>query len=147
MSNYTTIPDAIVFPDGTIRLVTRAAKDFAYSSTDIGTIHSLSTASAVPDYLDFESSIPQMLADAGLVVKQERQPVFHYRSKRRRWPKSTTSSDGKVIQLSSYRTSEQCQVVAQRGYTRFLIRRHRRMQEHDDKRKRQEVLTDEKTSE
>ena len=127
MSNCTTIPDAIVFPDGTIRLVTSAAKDFAYSSTDIAIIHSLSTANGVPDYIDFDSNIPQMLADAGLVIKQERQPVFHYRSKRRRWPKSTTSSDGKVIQLSDYRTKEQRQVVAQRGYTRFQIRRQKRL--------------------
>ena len=147
LSNYTTIPDAIVFPDGTIRLVTSAAKDFAYSSTDIAIIHSLSTANGVPDYIDFDSNIPQMLADAGLVIKQERQPVFHYRSKRRRWPKSTTSSDGKVIQLSKFRSQEQRRVVAQRGYTRFQIRNHRRMQERDEKRKRQEVPKDEQTAE
>jgi len=41
---------------------------------------------------------------------------------------------GQLIQLSKYRTSEQQRVVVQRGYTRFLIRNHRRMQERDEKR-------------
>ena len=54
---------------------------------------------------------------------------------------------GKVIQLSDYRTKEQRQVVAQRGYTRFQIRQHQRMQERDEKRKRQEMLQDEQTVE
>ena len=79
MSNYTTIPDAIVFPDGTIRLVTSAAKQWAYSNTEVKNSCSVST---VPDYVDFEDSIPQMMEDDDLVVKRERQPVFHYRSKR-----------------------------------------------------------------
>ena len=79
MSNYTTFPDAIVFPDGTIRLVTSAAKQWAYSNTNI---KNSCTESTVPDYDDFEDSIPPMMEDIGLVVKWERQPVFHYRSKR-----------------------------------------------------------------
>ena len=54
---------------------------------------------------------------------------------------------GQLIQLSKYRTSEQRQVVAQRGYTRFQIRHHRRMQERDEKRKRQDVLQGEQTVE
>ena len=42
---------------------------------------------------------------------------------------------GKVIQLSKFRSQEQQRVVVQRGYTRFLIRHHQRMQERDEKRK------------
>jgi len=34
MSVHTTFPDAIVFPDGTIRLVTDAAKQWAYTNTN-----------------------------------------------------------------------------------------------------------------
>jgi len=54
---------------------------------------------------------------------------------------------GQLIQMAKYRTSEQRQVVAQRGYTRFLIRQHRRMQEAAEERKRQEALQDEQTAE
>ena len=54
---------------------------------------------------------------------------------------------GKVIHLSDYRTKEQRQVVAQRGYTRFQIRHHRRMQERDEKRKRNEAPQGEQTVE
>ena len=82
MFNHTPFPDAIVFPDGTIRLVTSAAKNFAYSNTDIRTIFTISRANAVPDYLPFDDTIPEMFEDAGLVVKRERQPVSHYRGKR-----------------------------------------------------------------
>ena len=35
---------------------------------------------------------------------------------------------GEVINLSKYRTLEQRQVVAQRGYSRFLIRQYRKRQ-------------------
>ena len=79
MPSRKTFPDAIVFPDGTIRLVTESAKQWAYSNTEVENSCSVST---VPDYVDFEDSIPQMMEDIGLVVKWERQPVFHYRSKR-----------------------------------------------------------------
>ena len=95
MSIHTTFPDAIVFPDGTIRLVTRAAKNLVYSNTDIGRIFSLSTADAVPDYLQFDDTIAEMFADEGMTVKRERMPVGHYRSKRRRWPKSTTPASNR----------------------------------------------------
>jgi len=144
MSVQQSFPDAIVFPDGTIRPVTSAAKLWTYAKTEI---RSSCTASTVPDYILSEDVVAEAMEDAGLVLKRERQPVFQYRSKRRRWPKSTTSSDGKVIQLAKFRSEEQRQVVAQRGYTRFLIRQHRRMREAADKCKRQEALTDEKTNE
>jgi hypothetical protein len=52
---------------------------------------------------------------------------------------------GKVIQLSDYRTKEQRQIVAQRGYSRFQICQHQRMQERDEKRKREDVLQGEQT--
>ena len=48
---------------------------------------------------------------------------------------------GKVFQLSKYRSARQRQIVAQRGYTRFLIRQHQKRQAAD-KRKREEVLQD-----
>ena len=86
MSRGQTFPDAIVFPDGTIRLVSVDAKSWAYSNTDIKKRYTIST---VPDYNDFEDAIPQMMNDDGLVVKYERQPVFHYRSKRKTLPKGT----------------------------------------------------------
>ena len=130
MSTYTTIPDAIVFADGTIRLVTSAARLWTCTYTEI---RSSCTASTVPEYIESEDSVADAMEDAGLVIKRERVPVGHYRSKRRRWPKSTTSSDGKIIQLSNYRTSEQCQVVAQRGYTRFLIRQRKKAVAQRDK--------------
>ena len=144
MSTCTTIPDAIVFPDGTIRLVTSAAKLWTYTNT---AIRSSCTASTVPNYIESEDSVAEAMEDAGLVLKRERQPVFHYRSKRRRWPKSTTSGDGKVTQLSDYRSEVQRQVVAQRGYTRFQIRHRRRMQERDEKRRCEDVQEDECTVE
>lgn len=50
---------------------------------------------------------------------------------------------GQLMQLSKYHTSEQRQVVAQRGYSRFLARRHhRKMQKAAERRKRQELLQD-----
>ena len=92
MSNHTMFPDAIVFPDGTIRLVTRAAKNLVYSNTNIGVVFSLSTAEAVPDYLAFDDTIPQMFEDDGMTVKWERQPVGHYRGKKRAPLKTRTSN-------------------------------------------------------
>jgi len=125
MSTYTSFPDAIVFPDGTIRLVTRAAKYLAYANTNIAKIFSLSTANAVPDYLMFDDATPQMFEDEGFTVRWERQPVGHYRSKRRRWPKST---DAKVIDFLQ-RIPEQTRKDAMfRAYGRHR-QRHHRMQE------------------
>ena len=94
MSIHTTFPAAIVFSDGTIRLITTAAKSWAYTNTNIDRWCEINT---VPDYVDFEDSVSQALEDDGFVVRRERQPVFHYRSKRRSWPKSTTSNDGNLI--------------------------------------------------
>jgi len=54
---------------------------------------------------------------------------------------------GKVLQLAKYRSAKERQVVAQRGYSRFLARNHRKMQEAADKRKREEVLQEEQTVE
>ena len=128
MSTYTSFPDAIVFPDGTIRLVTRAAKDLAYANTNIGRIFSLSTANSVPDYLMFDDATPQMFEDEGFTVRWERQPVGHYRSKRTRWPKSTTSGDGKVIKFLE-KIPEQIRKDAMfRAYGRHR-QCHHRMQE------------------
>jgi hypothetical protein len=90
MSVHTIFPDAIVFPDGTIRLVTDAAKQWAYTNTNIDRWCELST---VPDYVDFDNSIAQLMEGKGLVVQWKQIPVSHYRSKRRKWPKSTLNND------------------------------------------------------
>jgi len=74
MSNHTTFPDAIVFPDGTIRLVTDAAKQWAYTNT---AINGWCTISTVPDYVDFDKSIPPLMEGKGLVVQWKRMPVSH----------------------------------------------------------------------
>ena len=142
MSVQQSFPDVIVFPDGTIRLVTRAAKDLAYANTNIAKIFSLSTESAVPDYLMFDPSIPQMFVDEGFTVKWERQPVEHYRGRRRRWPKTATSKNATVIDFlkrtpDEYRNDAMC-----RAYGGHRQRNHR-MQEAAEKRKRQEKLQDE----
>ena len=139
MSNHTTFPDAIVFPDGTIRLVTRAAKDLAYANTNIGRIFSLSTANAVPDYLVFDPTIPQMFVDEGFKVKWERQPVGHYRGKKRKWPKTTTSKNATVIDFLKCAPDEYRKDAMCRAYGRHRQRNHR-MQEAAKKRKRQEKL-------
>ena len=94
MSRITQVPDAIVFPGGTIRLVTRAAKDWAFNSTEIDRWCDFNT---VPDYVDFDISVAQLMKNNGLVVRQERMPVGFYRSNRRRWPKSTVSGEVEVI--------------------------------------------------
>jgi hypothetical protein len=144
MSSYTTFPDAIVFPDGTIRLVTGAAKLWAYSNTDMKNI---CTDSTVPDYVDFEDSIPPMMEDVGLVVRRERVPVGHYRSRRRRWPKPTTTDDAKPVDFMQrvpkhYRQDAMC-----RAYGRHRARNHRKMQEASERRKRQEAQQDKQTVE
>jgi hypothetical protein len=147
MSNYTTFPDAIVFPDGTIRLVSVDAKSWAYSNTDIKRNCTIST---VPDYDAFEDSVPQLMSDDGLVVKYERQPVFHYRSKRNTSLKKSASTDAlddydrhrarfEDMTVEEYRKQSQ----RMRAYGRFKADHYRRMQERDEKRKRQEVLQDE----
>ena len=94
MSVHTTFPDAIVFPDGTIRLVTDAAKQWAYTNTNIDRWCELST---VPDYVDFDNSIAQLMEGKGLVVQWKQIPVSHYRSKRLKWPKSTVNNDDITI--------------------------------------------------
>ena len=97
MSIITQFPDAIVFPDGTIRLVTIAAKSVAESNTDIRSFFSLGADDPLPDYVFFDCSGPELLEDEGLVVKWEQMPLGHYRSKQRRWPKSAVSGEAKVI--------------------------------------------------
>jgi hypothetical protein len=138
MSKGQTFPDAIVFPDGTIRLVSVDAKSWAYSNTDI---KKRCTISTVPDYNAFEDSVPHLMSDDGLVVKYERQPAFHYRSKRRKWPKST--SDGNVIKFLE-KIPESCRQDAMfRAFGRHKARNWRLMQERDEK--RQEELQEELT--
>ena len=140
MSNYTTFPDVIVFPDGTIRLVTSAAKLWTYTNTKI---RSSCTASTVADYILSEDSVAEAMEDAGFVVKRERQPVFHYRIKRRKWPKSTPSGDGKVIDFAPYLAQLHQQKQMCRAYGRHRARNWRLMQERDEKRNREEVRQDE----
>jgi hypothetical protein len=138
MSNYTTFPDAIVFPDGTIRLVTDSAKHWAYSNTDI---KDRCTVCAVPDYVDFEDSIPQMMENVGLVIRWERQPVGHYRSKRRTSLKAKTSDDP-----DDYHDSHRARFVgmtlkqyrAQQGYIDCRRQNHRKMQEAAESHERDE---------
>ena len=66
MSILTTFPDAIVFPDGTIRLVTDSAKQWAHTNTAIDGWCKINT---VPDYVDFDSSIPPLMEGKGLTVQ------------------------------------------------------------------------------
>ena len=121
MSSYIVIPDAIVFPDGTIRLVTSAAKSWAYSNTDI---KNSCTESTVPDYVDYEDSVAPALEDDGFVVKRDHIPVGHYLSKRRRWPKATISNDGNVIDFLQ-RIPKQCRDDAmRRAYAKNRKRHH-----------------------
>ena len=89
MTIHTIFPDAIVFSDGTIRLVTAAAKSWAYTSTTINRWCEINT---VPDYVEYDNSIPQLMENKGFVVVRERMPVSHYRSKRRTSLKVKTSS-------------------------------------------------------
>ncbi len=140
MSNHTTFPDAIVFPDGTIRLITTAAKQWAYTNTNIDRWCELNT---VPDYVGFDHSIAQLMEGKGFVVQWERVPVSHYQSKKRKWPKSTTSSDGNVIKFLE-KIPESCRQDAMfRAYGRHKARNHRKMRERDEK--RQEALQDQQT--
>jgi len=149
MSIHTTFPDAIVFPDSTIRLVTRAAKQWAYTNTNINRWCDLST---VPDYVDYEDSVAQALEDNGFALKRERQPVGHYRSKRKTPVKENTSNDSEDefdrhrarfegLTVEEYRR----QIEMCRGYGRHRARNWRLMQERDERRKHQEMLQDEQT--
>lgn len=138
MSIQTDFPDAIVFPDGTIRLVTDAAKQWAYTNTNIDRWCELST---VPDYVDFDSSIPPLMEGKGLVVQWERMPVSHYRSKRRKWPKSTVNDD--AIDFLQRIPEERRKAAMFRAFGRHKARNWRLMQERDEK--RQVVLQDEGT--
>ena len=122
MSIQTNFPDVIVFPDGTIRLVTRAAKDLAYANTNIAKVFALSSANAVPDYLMFDETIPEIFEDEGFTVKWERQPVGHYRGKRRLWPKA--SNRPKVIKFLERIPDEYRKSAANRAYARFRQRHH-----------------------
>jgi hypothetical protein len=136
MSIQTAFPDAIVFPDGTIRLITAAAKKWAHTKTEV---KDTCSADAVPDYDVFTENIPQMMSDYGLVVRREKQPAFHYRSKRRKWPKST--SDGNVIKFLEKIPKSYRQDAMFRAFGRHKARNWRLMQERDEK--RQEKLKDE----
>ena len=131
MTIHTTFPDAIVFPDGTIRFVTKVAKQWAYTSTNIDR---WCTASTVPDYVDFDDTVPEMMENTGFVLKQERVPVSHYRSKRRRWPKCTSSNDGKIIEFLQRIPKQRREDAMFRAYGRHRQRNHR-MQEAAKKKK------------
>jgi hypothetical protein len=131
MTIHTTFPDAIVFPDGTIRFVTKVAKQWAYTNTNIDR---WCTASTVPDYVDFDDTVPEIMENTGFVLKQERVPVSHYRSKRRSWPKPAIPNDTKVIDFLQ-RIPKQCREDAMcRAYGRHR-QRHHRMQEAAEKKK------------
>ena len=137
MSNQTTFPDAIVFPDGTIRLVTAAAKSWTYANTEI---KCKCTASTVPDYVLSEDEVAQKMEDKGFVVMRERQPVFHYRSKRRTMPKSSNPSedeyDGHRARFEGMTVEEyRKRIRTSKGIARWQSRNYRRMQERDEKRK------------
>lgn len=136
MSTYTKFPDAIVFPDGTIRLVTCVAKSLAYANTNVAKLFSVSTANAIPDYIDFDDSIPEMLEDDGLIVWREHVPVGYYRSKRRSWPKSTTSGDGNVIGFLERIPESYSEIIRCRAWIRF----RRWLRATERKRERQEEL-------
>ena len=142
MSIQTAFPDAIVFPDGTIRLVTDAAKRWAHASTNIDRWCELST---VPDYVDFDDSIPPLLEGKGLVVQWKQMPVNHYRSKRRKWPKSTVNNDGTAIDFLQRIPKQHRKRAISRAHARQRARNHRKMQERDEK--RQEALQEEQTVE
>ena len=91
MSNRTAFPDAIIFPDGTIRLVTSVAKHWAYNNTNTDR---WCTATTVPDYIQFDEPVSRLMDNKGFVLIRERQPVFHYRSKRRTTAKSACVAEG-----------------------------------------------------
>ena len=138
MSNQTAFPDAIVFPDGTSRLVTDAAKQWAYTNTAINSWCELST---VPDYVDFDDSIPPLMEGKGLVVQWKQMPVSHYRSKRRKWPKSAATNDDTTIDFLQRIPEEHREAVRHRAHGRQRARNHR-AQEAAKRRKRRKELQD-----
>ena len=132
MSNRTAFPDAIVFPDGTIRLVTSAAKQWAFTNTNIDR---WCTASTVPDYVEYDDTVSQLMENKGFVVMREKQPVFHYRSKRRTTAKSSNASedeyDGHRAKFEGLRLIRERQLA----YARWQSSYYQRMQEAAEKRK------------
>ena len=142
MSTSTTFPDAIVFPDGTIRLITTAAKQWAYTNTNIDRWCELST---VPDYVDFNESIPPLMEGKGFVIQWDRVPVSHYRSKRRKWPKSTPTSDDTTIDFLQRIPEEHREAARHRAHGRQRARNHR-AQEAAKRRKRRKELRDGQTN-
>ena len=76
MCSKTRFPDAIVFPDGTIRLVTRAARELTYSSSTIKELLPIRTAREVPDYFSFDDSWPVTLKARGLEVRQRKKSAM-----------------------------------------------------------------------
>jgi hypothetical protein len=98
----------------------------------------------------FDDTIPQMFEDEGFTVKWERQPVGHYRGKRRTSLKAKSSNASEVeydnhrarfegLTLEEYRRQRQmC-----RAYGRYRARNHRLMQEAAER--RQEAVKDQRT--
>jgi len=125
MTSRTTFPDAIVFPDGTIRLVTDAAKQWAYANTAMNGWCEINT---VPDYVDFDDSIPPLMEGKGFALRRERVPVSHYRSKRIRWPKSTLSDNAKVIDYLQRIPKQYRDDARRRFHARQRERNHRRQE-------------------
>jgi len=137
MSNRTAFPDAIVFPDGTIRLVTSAAKQWAFTNTSID---GWCTVSTVPDYVQFDDSISKLMENKGLVVMREKQPVFHYRSKRKTTAKSSNASedeyDGHRARFEGLTVEEYVnQRRKMRAYSRWQAKNYHRTQEAAKRRK------------
>ena len=133
MSNRTAFPDAVVFSNGTIRLVTSAAKLWAFTNTSID---GWCTVSTVPDYVQFDDSISKLMGNKGFVVMREKQPVFHYRSKRKISPieKSSNASEDEYdnhrarfdgLTLEEYRE----QIRVQSAYAKWKCSYYHRMQE------------------
>ena len=80
MSIGQTFPDAIVFPDGIIRLLSVDAKSWAYSNTKL---KDYCTVNTVADYVVFDCSVPQMMSDDGLVVRYAKHTVWQYKDRRK----------------------------------------------------------------
>jgi hypothetical protein len=122
MSTEIKFPDAIVFPNGTIRLISSNAKSWAYSRTDLKRDFRVES---VPNYVAFDDAVAESMAEDGLLIRRERQPVGHYRSKRRRWPNKKISNDTTVIDFLQ-RIPEQAREDAMfRAYGRHKRQAHR----------------------
>jgi hypothetical protein len=105
----------------------------------------MSKGQTFPDAIVFPDSIPQMMNDDGLVVKYERQPVCHYRSKRKTLPKATCCENfaddhdrhrARFEGLSLEDFRKKCRTM--KAYAKFQQRHHRMKQEAADKRKGRE---------